>query len=171
MSRKPERTRPPAGATPLIPHVEQLTIGGGGDENTETGAEPSGSTSDSATVLPDSRTTELPEFEPPKYLQLARRDLRLREDQIDDLAVLRRRITGRRRRGERGERITDNTLVRVAIDLLLAHAEHLDGTTEDQLRESAIHAAGRRRRRPPNPAAAAGGTDTGGASTSQRTRT
>jgi len=79
-------------------------------------------------------------------LRLTRRDLRLREDQIDELAVLRRRISRARRSADRGERITDNTLVRVAIDLLLAHAEQLNGATEEQLRESAIRAAGRRRR-------------------------
>lgn len=143
MSRKPERTRPPAGATPLIPHVERLTISG--PDPTGTAPEQPALTSGSVTELPDSETTELPNSKSPKYLRLARRDLRLREDQIDDLAALRRRITGQRRRGERAERITDNTLVRVAIDLLLAHGAHLDGTTEDQLRDSAIRAAARRR--------------------------
>lgn len=35
-----------------------------------------------------------------------------------------------------GERITDNTLIRVAVDLLLARAGELNGTTEDSLRQS-----------------------------------
>ena len=32
-----------------------------------------------------------------------------------------------------GERITDNTLIRVAIDLLLKHREELHGTSEQDL--------------------------------------
>jgi hypothetical protein len=35
-----------------------------------------------------------------------------------------------------GERITENTLVRLAIDLLLANAGQLQGSTEDELRRS-----------------------------------
>lgn len=99
--------------------------------------------------VPDSASPEVPHSdtaELPKYLRMERRDLRLREDQIDALAALRRRIAGRRRPGERDERITDNTLVRVAIDLLLAHRDQLGGATEDQLRESALRATTRRRR-------------------------
>ncbi len=41
-----------------------------------------------------------------------------------------------RRRPVKAERITENTLIRVAIDLLLAHADELRGSTEDELRES-----------------------------------
>jgi hypothetical protein len=34
------------------------------------------------------------------------------------------------------ERITENTLIRVAVDLLLARARKLHGLTEDELRKS-----------------------------------
>lgn len=40
------------------------------------------------------------------------------------------------RRETRTERLTENTLIRVAIDLLLAHAAELHGSTEDELRDS-----------------------------------
>jgi hypothetical protein len=58
----------------------------------------------------------------------------LRADQLDELARLRRALN-RQRRGE-GERITENTLIRVAVDMLLGRADKLRGTTEDELRKS-----------------------------------
>lgn len=70
----------------------------------------------------------------PRYLQLERKELRVRLDQADDLARLTRRLN-RARRGA-GERITDNTLIRVAIDLLLQHSDRLAGSTEQELRKS-----------------------------------
>lgn len=70
----------------------------------------------------------------PRYLQLERKELRLRADQADDLARLTRRLNRARRGG--GERITDNTLIRVAVDLLLQHVRQLAGTTERELRDS-----------------------------------
>ena len=75
-----------------------------------------------------------PAGEGPRYLQLERKELRLRADQADQLAALTRRLN-RTRRGN-GERITDNTLIRVAIDLLLRDADRLRGTTEEELRKS-----------------------------------
>jgi hypothetical protein len=70
----------------------------------------------------------------PRYLALQRKETRLRSDQVDSLIALRRRVTGARTR--KTERITDNTLVRVAIDLLLANGHRLAGDTEDELLES-----------------------------------
>ena len=69
----------------------------------------------------------------PKYLSFARKDTRLHEAQLDELAALTRKLN-RRRKG--GERITDNTLIRIAVDLLLKHADELQGNTEDKLRKS-----------------------------------
>jgi hypothetical protein len=74
-----------------------------------------------------------PETEPsniPKYLQLVRKETRLREDQLEQLTALARKLN-RRRKG--GERITENTLIRVAIDLLLSKEAELAGTTEAEL--------------------------------------
>jgi hypothetical protein len=75
----------------------------------------------------------------PKYLRLVRRETRLHPHQVDQLTQLSRALNEARRRGQRsgtGERITDNTLVRLAVDLLLTHPERLHGTTEDELRAS-----------------------------------
>jgi len=67
---------------------------------------------------------------------LDRKELRIRGDQADDLTVLTRQLN-RARKGE-GQRITDNTLIRVAIDLLLRDGAKLLGTTEADLLRSAL---------------------------------
>ncbi|EHK83645.1 hypothetical protein SZMC14600_18949 [Saccharomonospora azurea SZMC 14600] len=63
-----------------------------------------------------------------------RKEARVREDQAAALAELRRRV--QRQRKTRHEPVTDNTLIRVAVDLLLARGEELAGDTEDDLRAS-----------------------------------
>jgi hypothetical protein len=80
------------------------------------------------------RTTGLTESRTPKWRRLERKELRLWGRQLDELARLRRSLN--RQRGGAGERITENTLIRVAVDLLLAQSGRLSGTTEDELRES-----------------------------------
>lgn len=73
----------------------------------------------------------------PLYRQLYRVEAKLWPDQATELTALRRKIMDERtERG--GERITDNTLIRVAIDLLLAHSDRLAGHTEDELRASVL---------------------------------
>lgn len=75
----------------------------------------------------------------PKYLQLKRREARVYDDQADALTMLARRLNNGRRLPDgktAGERITDNTLLRLAIDLLLAQADELKGTTEEELAAS-----------------------------------
>ncbi|WP_345043907.1 hypothetical protein [Georgenia daeguensis] len=77
--------------------------------------------------------------EGPKYQQLRRRESRVHYDQADALTLLTRRLNKARRQPDGttvGERITDNTLLRVAIDLLLARADDLHGTTEAELAAS-----------------------------------
>jgi hypothetical protein len=69
----------------------------------------------------------------PKYLTLVRKETRLREDQLEKLTLLTRKLN-RQRRG--GERITENTLIRVAIDLLLSKSGELSGATEAELLEA-----------------------------------
>jgi len=66
-----------------------------------------------------------------KYLQLERKDTLLWPGQLNELTVLRRVLNRRKPKGE-GERITENTLIRLAIDLLLANAGQLRGSTEDE---------------------------------------
>jgi len=77
------------------------------------------------------KITESGSNKQPKYLTLLRKEARLREDQFDDLTALARTLN-RRRKG--GERITENTLIRLAVDLLLKEADQLEGTTEEELR-------------------------------------
>ncbi|NKX54779.1 hypothetical protein HGG74_09555 [Arthrobacter sp. E918] len=70
---------------------------------------------------------------------MRRREARVYDDQADALTVLARRLNnGRRLPGGKttGERITDNTLLRLAIDLLLTRADELEGTTEEELAAS-----------------------------------
>ena len=77
----------------------------------------------------------------PRYLQLTRKEARIRKDQASQLAEQVRRLNQARvyREGTVGERITDNTLIRVAVDLLLARVDSLSGSTEDELRHSVSH--------------------------------
>ena len=83
---------------------------------------------------PQARTSEPAESQTPKWKGLERKELRLRADQLDELARLRRNLN--RKRGGEGERITENTLIRVAVDLLLTRSSRLRGVTEDELRKS-----------------------------------
>lgn len=71
----------------------------------------------------------------PPYLRLTRKEVRFREEQLDALDRAVRRLM-RARKGA-AERITENTLVRVAVDLLLERADALSGSTEAELLRSA----------------------------------
>ena len=141
--RRPERSRP-RGTSALVPRVEPLAVGSlPAPPVPPAGAapEPAGEPAAQATPDPGSATDAVP-----KYLRLVRHDLRVRAEQMEALAALRRRISADRGRRERSERITDNTLIRVAIDLLLEHGDELAGATEDQIRDSALRAAPPRHR-------------------------
>lgn len=70
----------------------------------------------------------------PLYLRLVRKEARLREEQYAALTQHARRLS-RARRGQ-GARITENTLIRVAVDLLLARIDQASGTEESELLES-----------------------------------
>ena len=80
----------------------------------------------------DSNTQTL---EIPKYAQLQPVNLRLREDQLTALAEL-ERVVMKRRKQKGGERITKNTLIRVAVDYLIANADRLEGDDESELLET-----------------------------------
>lgn len=70
----------------------------------------------------------------PLYLRLVRKEARLREEQYAALTQHARRLS-RARRGQ-GARITENTLIRVAVDLLLERIEAASGAEESELLES-----------------------------------
>ena len=61
----------------------------------------------------------------PKYLRLERKELLIWPDQITNLSILARVLN--RNRGGAGERITTNTLIRVAVALLLSRSQDLAG--------------------------------------------
>lgn len=86
----------------------------------------------------EARTPEVTESVSPEggplYLRLTRKEVRFRDDQLEALDRLARRLVRTRKGG--GERITENTLVRVAVDLLLERAETLAGGTEAELLRS-----------------------------------
>jgi len=70
----------------------------------------------------------------PKYLRLERKELLIWPDQITNLSILARVLN--KNRGGAGERITINTLIRVAVALLQSRSQDLAGTTEEELRRS-----------------------------------
>ena len=69
----------------------------------------------------------------PKYLALERKEARLRGDQVDSLASLARRVN-RQKALRGGERSTENTLIRVAVDWLISQEEYVGGSTEEEIR-------------------------------------
>lgn len=73
--------------------------------------------------------------EDPLYLRLTRKEVRFRDEQMEGLHRVARRLS-KARRGMKGDRITDNTLVRVAVELLLQHGDDLAGHDEASLLES-----------------------------------
>jgi RNA polymerase-interacting CarD/CdnL/TRCF family regulator len=83
--------------------------------------------------VPKSVTPEVPKSGS-RWDMFERKEARLRPDQIEDLAAVARRLN-RARRGQ-GQRITENTLIRIAVDELLARAEQLSGVDEGQLRDN-----------------------------------
>ncbi|MGI5122810.1 hypothetical protein ACQEU5_25165 [Marinactinospora thermotolerans] len=73
----------------------------------------------------------------PKWAALERKEALLWPEQISGLAQLRRDLQRRKRAaGGGGERITENTLIRVAVAVLLEHKDALTGVNESELRQS-----------------------------------
>ncbi|MEA5605719.1 hypothetical protein [Nostoc sp. UHCC 0252] len=103
--------------------------------STQIAIEREGEEVNKTTKLQSLKDTDLQSTELPKYLKLERKETRLRQDQIDALTDLTRKLN-RTKQVKGGERLTDNTLIRVAVDLLLSKASELQGTTEDELRSS-----------------------------------
>ena len=71
----------------------------------------------------------------PLYLRLVRKETRLREEQYETLTEYARKLNRAKAPGA-GERITENTLIRIAIDLLIPHLGEMSGKDEAELRES-----------------------------------
>lgn len=67
---------------------------------------------------------------------LVRKEVRVRPDQAAALLTLRKKVADQRT--EKKGPITDNVLIRLAVDLLLVHADRLQGNAEDDLRASLL---------------------------------
>jgi hypothetical protein len=80
------------------------------------------------------RSPEPAELVGPTYLRFIRKDTRLRADQLEALTAHARRLN--RKRHTAGPRVTENTLIRVAVELLLDRIEMAAGDGEDALLES-----------------------------------
>jgi len=70
----------------------------------------------------------------PAYLEFERKETRLRVDQLRELTEHARRLN--RAKGAGGPRITENTLIRIAVNLLLADIDRADGSSEERIRRS-----------------------------------
>ncbi len=69
------------------------------------------------------------------FQDFPRKEARLRDGQLEELERHARRL--QRAKTTKGTpRITENTLIRIGIDLLLAQADQLGGNTEEELRKS-----------------------------------
>src|SRR5215213_6432735 len=117
-----DRKRTATGAREEVPESRP---GSGGEATVEPAAR--GQSRDEA------MTPATPAPRVPKYLALERKEARLRGDQVDSLASLARRVN-RRKASRGGERITENTLIRVAVDWLLSQDQYVGGSTEEEIR-------------------------------------
>ena len=70
----------------------------------------------------------------PPYLRFERKEARLRTDQLTDLTLRARQLN--KTKDADADRITDNTLIRIAVDLLLSRSDELSGGDETELRKS-----------------------------------
>ena len=87
-----------------------------------------------ATAVPSEPVTPSAENLTPTYLRYVRKETRLREDQQNRLTLEARRLN--RAKKNRGARITENSLIRIAVDLLLAQIGDAAGDDEDAIRKS-----------------------------------
>lgn len=71
------------------------------------------------------------EERPTRIEDLERKEVRIRPDQYEDLTRLSRALN--RKRGGQGHRLTENTLIRLGIDLLLKESATLEGASEAAL--------------------------------------
>lgn len=145
MSRnKRERTRP-TGTSELAGLTAQPEPVLVGDQVHAANAPTSEVSESDSSELPKSETSGVPESKSsevsdsdmsdvPKFQALERKDTRLRPDQVEELRRLAKRLS--QARTDRSERITENTLIRVALDMLFARSEALRGNNEAELRQS-----------------------------------
>jgi hypothetical protein len=109
------------------------------DETTEPQQQPTTETAPAEAPAAAAAEAPAPAAEKPAaatalFEDLVRKECRFRDDQLEDLSRSARRL--QRTRLAPGPRITDNTLIRVAVDLLMSRADELQGSTEAEIRAS-----------------------------------
>jgi hypothetical protein len=135
--KSPKRATPEPAAGGVVPTSEIAAVSAikkqAADATTPV-ATPGASTPSPAD-RPMSQSAQAPvETSHMRWHEYERKETRLREDQYGRLTAASRRLNKLRR--TRGERITENTLIRVAIDLLLNEEARLCGVDEAELRQS-----------------------------------
>lgn len=85
---------------------------------------------------PARRSSSLSEAAAAAREQLSPKYVQLRGDQLIELDVVARELQAAR--SHKGERITANTVIRVAVDAILAHRDRLVGDTEAELRTNLL---------------------------------
>lgn len=127
----PEAAAPQDADAAALPSIPDPAASAAAEQPSAPTALP-GNSARSRTPSPVRSIKAAPEPPPlPLYLELTRKEARFRQDQLNDLTTLTRQLN--RRRASTGERITDNTLIRVAVDMMLKVADSLDGATEAEL--------------------------------------
>jgi hypothetical protein len=116
----------PTAPAPEMPATPKKTV--------PTAAKRSGAQASRRKAASKPETSELAEIAGPLYSRLDRKEIRLRTDQYERLTEHSRRLN--RAKAGTGERITENTLIRIAIDLLLDRAADLEGSNEAELKDS-----------------------------------
>lgn len=123
-------------APPVAPKPEPSSSAGKGEraapEAPVTRAMPASRIKAAIQKPPSKPSSEEPTL--PAYLRYVRKETRLREDQQNQLTLQARRLN--RAKTTRGARITENSLIRVAVDLFLAQADRAVGDDEDAIRKS-----------------------------------
>ncbi len=128
---EPEAAAPQDADAAALPSIPDPAASAAAEQPSAPTALP-GKSARSRTPSPARSIKAAPEPPPlPLYLELTRKEARFRQDQLNDLTTLTRQLN--RRRASTGERITDNTLIRVAVDMMLKVADSLDGATEAEL--------------------------------------
>ena len=79
---------------------------------------------ETVSVTPPAIEAQIPVKAQPHYQTFVRKEARLTMYQLEQLTILARKLN--RQRKSKGDRITENTLIRIAVDLLLNNPEELN---------------------------------------------
>ena len=96
------------------------------------GETPASPTPVASPIGPFSSSPSAPPSGNARWTTYERKETRLRPDQLEWLEQTRKALNARRGVGV-GERLTDNTLIRLAVDVLRDRENDLNGSTEEEL--------------------------------------